>query len=154
MKLVGSVQLNRTGRPEDVYCCYRPKADQLLHEVLVTGELIRFPFAEVARGKNVDQVLRPDFTLCLDDFSIHGELDRATEGYRQARDRMHVYTERREFVLWVAPTVARMEGLRKRAACIRSHALFKVVGESTLLDFHGDTLPVESLSDFLPRAGT
>jgi len=136
-----------------VYCCYRIKNDILLHQVSAAMQVMLLPFVEVSFGKNVDADLRPDWTWYINGVSIHGELDRGTEGYRQARDRMHEYTKRRDFVLWVAPTQVRLDGLRERAKCIRSHALFKLADSETITDYAGHTIHLAEISDLLQGQG-
>src|SRR5713101_6865060 len=49
VRLVGSVA-RKAGRPEHVWCRYRPKADQLAHEVELTELCLRLHAGQVLRG--------------------------------------------------------------------------------------------------------
>src|SRR5437763_343617 len=53
VRLVGTVARKATGRPEHVYCGWRPKVDQLLHEVELTEVCQRLHAQAVLRGPHV-----------------------------------------------------------------------------------------------------
>jgi hypothetical protein len=149
---VGSVQLSKTGRPKDVLCRWQPQQTQLLHDVLTTAELLRFPNVPVNRGKFVDQSIRPDATLLMgDDFSpVHVELDRDTEGYRALKRRIRMYVGLHEPVIWIAPSEARMDGIRRHCKAIASDSFFKVLGSGFLYSYDGS----EYLAEFFCPASS
>lgn len=133
------MRLSKSGRPTDVYGCWQPQQTQMLHEVLLTGELLKCPHVPVNRGKHVDAALRPDATLFIGpaETPLHVELDRNTEGYRAVKRRIRSYAAFGEPVLWIAPTVARMDGLRRVCRPIAAVSYFKVLGADLLYDFDG-----------------
>lgn len=135
LKFIGYVKWG--GGQRKVFCGWRPKLNQLLHEVLLTQFLLPFLHLEIRRGKYVKKRLNPDATI-LGEPVVHVELDRDTEGYRQAKRRMQVYKNCPDLVVWVAPTMARMEGLRQRAAVIEQTALFTVLGSDEWLTYGGE----------------
>src|SRR5262245_51320107 len=60
VRLVGAVS-RKAGRPENVYCSWRPKPDQLLHEVELTELCLRLDASKILRGPHVlDSEVRPD----------------------------------------------------------------------------------------------
>jgi hypothetical protein len=133
------VQFSNTGRPTDVLCCWRPQHSQLLHEVLLTAELIRFPRFRVRRGKFVDQQIRPDATMLVGDGAspVHWEFDNSTENYARVKERLQVYLRRREPVIWVARTESRLDGIWKRAKALGDRAFFKIAGADVLYGHDG-----------------
>ncbi len=138
------MQLSKSGRPTDVLCCWRPQHAQLLHEVFVTGELIRFPKFRIRRGKFVDQQLRPDATMYVSDRSpVHFEFDNSTESYGQVKSRLQAYLRRREPVIWVARTESRMDGIWKRAKALGERAFFKLAGADVLYGHDGTQYATE-----------
>ncbi|MGC3971640.1 MAG: hypothetical protein QM775_31130 [Pirellulales bacterium] len=142
MKLVGTLLLHKEGRPEHVYCTWYPKQTELKHEVMLTTEMnMLWPYPS-KRGKFVDRYIRPDGTVFIKGKPMHFEIDRATEGYRQVKRRMLHYVPSRELVVFVAPTEARMNGIRTRAARIASHSFFKVSGSRVMYDFDGNEFEV------------
>lgn len=78
-----------------------------VHEFWVT-ELILLCWQYVKRLGNVDQDLKPDFTI-LDE--LHGEVDLDTEGYEQARCQFDRYRKADAYNVWFAPTETRLRGL-------------------------------------------
>lgn len=133
-----------------MYCSYRPQETQLRHEVLLTGELLRWPLLPVNRGKFVDQEIRPDATMFIgpEQAPLHVELDTGEESYRQVKTRMRAYLPSREPVLWIAPSEERMDGLISHAGAIRQHAFFKVLGSDVFYDGDGAEYLAESLGVF------
>lgn len=128
---------------------WKPQATQLLHEVLLTGELIRFPFVHVNRGKFVDSLILPDATLFIGPHlsPVHVELDRSTEGYTAVKSRIYkAYRSCPEPVIWIAPTKTRMDGIRRHANPIADRAFFKVIGSDVLYDFEGSEYLAEFFS--------
>ena len=108
-----------------------------MHEVLLTGEIIKLPLWPTVRGKNVGPLL-PDATTYIDGCPVHWELDRATEGYKAVRSRMQVYLPQREPVIWCAPTEARMEGIWKHCRPLKDRGFFKVIGSDEVYDWQGN----------------
>jgi hypothetical protein len=137
IRLVGTV-CRKTGRPEHVYCRYRPKADSLLHEVELTALCLRLHAGRILRGPHVtDAAVRPDAEAWINGVVYYLECDRGTMGYPQiVRDRFRKYRNCPHLCLWVCSTEARREGLRGRAECVRSTALFATMADA-LVSPHG-----------------
>jgi hypothetical protein len=130
VRLVGVVS-RKAGRPESVYCCWRPKPDQLLHDVTLTQLCLRLDAGRILRGPHViDQRARPDAEVWINGRLYYLELDRGTMSHEQIVRRFRKYENCRHLVLWVCPTEARREGLRLRAERIRSVALFTTLAEA------------------------
>jgi hypothetical protein len=135
IRLVGTV-CRKAGRPEHVYCRWRPKADQLLHEVELTELCLRIDAAEVRRGPHAtDAWVRPDAEVTIGGRPFYVELDRDTMGHAQLARRFRLYEDVPHHVLWVCPTVARRDALRARAAALRHTALFATLSDA-LADPH------------------
>jgi hypothetical protein len=125
IRCVGSIA--RTGgRPEHVYCRWRPKPDLLLHEVELTELCLKLHAGSVRRGPHVlDRRVLPDAELVINGVPYYLELDRGTMSPRQVvRDRFRKYRDYPHLCLWVCSSEARREGLRSQAESIRSTALF------------------------------
>lgn len=100
------------GRPEKVYCnSYRPKFDQLLHELLLTDFLLAYPDADVLRGWAVDRHRRPDAEMTLDGDHFDVELDTGEQSYAQVRRRQQRYIGSENRVLYVTTSRIRLAGL-------------------------------------------
>ncbi|MCA9047180.1 MAG: hypothetical protein KDA89_00530 [Planctomycetaceae bacterium] len=101
------------GRPVDVYCNgWRPKADHLEHELCLTDFLLKYPTADIVRGPEVDDRIRPDATMQLDGRTFHVELDTGLESHSQVRRRQQLgYTGVEDFVLYIALSERRCEAL-------------------------------------------
>jgi len=136
VRLVGTI-CRKAGRPEHVYCRFRPKADSLLHEVELTELCLRLDAAKILRGPEVtDARLRPDAEVWINGRLYYLELDRGTMGYAQIARRFRLYEECAHFVLWVCSSPQRVEGFRRRATAIRHTALFTTLA-SALTAPHG-----------------
>jgi hypothetical protein len=146
VRLVGTV-CRKVGRPEHVYCRYRPKADALLHEVELTELCLRIHAGKIVRGPHaVDPRLRPDAEVWINGRRYLLESDRGEMRYPQLQKRFRVYAGTRDIVLWVCSTPQRRDGLRERAECIRQAALFTTFAEALAAphgeiwrDYAGDT---------------
>lgn len=137
IRWVGSVA--RTGgRPEHVYCRWRPKPDLLLHEVELTQLCLRLHAGRILRGPHVeDRTLRPDAEVWINGVLFYLEFDRGTMGYAQvARDRFARYRDRPHLCLWVCSSAARRDRLRARAEGVRATALFATLADA-LASPHG-----------------
>lgn len=131
IRLVGTV-CQKPGRPENVYCRWTPKTDQMLHEVQLTQVCLRLDAARILRGPHVtDPDIRPDAEVWINGEVYYLEWDRGTMGYAQiVRHRFPKYERSRNLTLWVCPTPERLEGLRLRAARIRHVALFALAADA------------------------
>jgi hypothetical protein len=130
IRLVGTV-CRRSGRPEGVYCHYRPKADQLLHEVELTELCLRLGARCNLCGPHVrDQRMRPDAEVRIGGTVYYLELDRGTMSGAQIARRFRKYEWCKQLVLRVCPTAARREVLRRQADRLRHAALFTTFAEA------------------------
>lgn len=137
IRFVGTVA-RRAGRPEHVYCRWRPKVDQLLHEVELTELCLRLDAGRILRGPHVtDTQLRPDAEVWINGRLHYLELDRGTMGYLQIEKRFRKYEGCGHLVLWVCSSDERREGFRHRASGIRSIALFATLAD-VLPSPHGE----------------
>jgi hypothetical protein len=154
IRLVGTV-CQKAGRPENVYCRWTPKVDQLLHEVQLTQLCLRLDAEKILRGPQVsDMDVRPDAEVWINGEAYYLEWDRGTMSYAQiVRHRFRKYKRCRQLALWVCPTEVRREGLRARAESIRSVALFTTAAEA-LASPHGEIwLDYQGEKAALPREG-
>lgn len=137
VRLVGTIARTGTGRPEHVYCGWRLKPDQLLHEVELTEVCLRLHAARILRGPHVrDRARSPDAELWINGDYYALELDRGTTGAaRIEQERFPKYASSPHLCLWVCPTAARRETLRARAAGVRRTALFATM-QDALRDPH------------------
>lgn len=138
LRVVGHVVMGAAGHPERVYCNrWKPKSDQLRHDILLTDFLLCYPEARVVRGWEVDPRLRPDATMSLDGQDFHIELDTGSESYRKVRERQTVYAGVKELVLYVTQSDRRLEGLLRQSEAIKEMALFTTLRQ-VLAEPHGD----------------
>jgi hypothetical protein len=130
VRLVGTVS-RKPGRPEHVFCRWRPKPDQLLHEVELTELCLRLHAGRILRGPQLEgSDLRPDAELEINGDTYFLELDRGSMGLRQLRGRFRTYEGAGRLVLWVCPTQERLDGLRRQADAIGRLALFATFAEA------------------------
>lgn len=125
VRRLGTVSL-KDGRPEHVFGRGRCKTDNLLHEVQLTRLLLRINADEVRRGAGqVDPSLLPDAELWIAGQRYCLELDRGTMSLPEVvRKRFTKYRSVADFVLWICPSVSRVEALRGQAGVLRETALF------------------------------
>ncbi len=153
IRLVGTV-CRRSGRPEHVYCRWRAKPDQLLHEVELTALSLRIDAAKILRGPHgTANDLRPDAELWINGQRYFLELDRGTEGYAQITRRFHAYEGCNDFVLWICPTAERREGLRRRAEKLRHIALFTTFTDALSSPHDAVWIDYQGGHAALPREG-
>ncbi len=152
IRLVGTVSLKTAGRPENVYCRWTPKFNQLLHDVQLTQMCFQLDAEKILRGPHVlDMAVRPDAEVWINGTVYYLEWDRGTMSYAQiVRHRFRKYEQCKHLALWVCSTDVRREGLRTRAESIRTVALFTTAREalasphrSIWIDYRGEkaTLP-------------
>jgi hypothetical protein len=124
VRLVGTIW-RKAGRPENVYCRWRPKGDQLLHEVELTEVCLRLSVDRLLRGPAVsDRAVRPDAEIWINGELLYLELDRGTMRLGQIERRFARYDGCPHVSLWVCPDRQRVENLRGRAETMRCTALF------------------------------
>jgi hypothetical protein len=147
LRLVATIVIGDAGRPENVYCnSYKPKYDQLRHELLLTDFLLCYPEADTLRGWAVNRRVRPDAQITLADYFYYIELDTGEQSHAQVRRRQARYAGVEDFVLYVTLSPRRLEGLRRHAhEAVRSIALFTTLDEvqrdphgPVWIDVHGE----------------
>jgi hypothetical protein len=126
------------GRPENVYCNgWKPKCDQLRHELLLTDFLLEYPAADTLRGWAVNRRLRPDAEMTLGDYFYYVELDTGEESYAQVCRRQARFVGVEDYLLYVTMTAKRLEGLRRHAHDAVKHiAMFTTLADAQR-DPHG-----------------
>ena len=137
LRAVGHALMEITGRPEIAYCnSWKPKADQLRHEVWVTDFLLCYPEAEIVRGWRVDRQIRADAEMELRGQKFYVELDSGEQSHRQVRQRQLAYAGVRDFLLYVTLSERRLAGLIKHAESVKHIALFTTL-QRVMADPHG-----------------
>ena len=137
-RYIGGVLMNRTGKPTSVYCNgWTPNSRTLLHEVLLTDELIPYYGCEILRGPKVDPELRPDATVFINSSptgELHFEMDNGTEHIEQIRERMEITGQYSDPVIWVFQQQERMERVMGFSA---QNSYFKLYGHKEIFDSSG-----------------
>ncbi len=132
--LVGAV--GASGGPEKVYCRWRPKADQLRHELDLTRVCLQLSASRIHRGPAVnDLAISPDAEVWINGHVFYLELDRGTMRLKQIERRFARYEACPHFSLWVCADEKRKEELRCRAGNLRTTALFTTFAQA-LADPH------------------
>ena len=135
IRFAGTV-CRKLGHPEHVFCRWRPKEDNLIHEVELTELCFRLDAERILRGPHTtDDRIRPDAEAWINGQLYYLELDRGSMGYAQMERRFRLYEDFPHFVLWTCPTAERRDGLRGRAERLRHCALFTTLPEA-LADPH------------------
>lgn len=127
--LVGTLS-RRGGRPEHVYCRWRPRPQALIHELDLTELCLRLPAEILRRGPGgADRVVLPDAEAVIGGEVYYIELDRGTMCHAQMTRRFRLYEGCPHFSLWVCATAQRREEMRRLAGSLRATALFATLGE-------------------------
>jgi hypothetical protein len=131
--------MSDSGRPENVFCNgWKPKYDQLRHELLLTDFLLGYPEADPLRGWAVNRRLRPDAEMTLGDYFYYVELDTGEQTHAQVRRRQARYAGVEDYVLYVTLSPKRLDGLRRNAHdAVKSIALFTTLADAQR-DPHGE----------------
>ena len=149
--------MNRTGRTTVVYCNgWTPNSRTLLHEVLLTDELIAMLIAmlklenvsdihsvEILRGPKVDRDLRADATVFINTpfheqtGELHYELDNGSEHMKQLRDKMENLKLFIDPVVWVFQQPERMQDVMSFST---ANSYFKLYGHQEIFNSHGQVV--------------
>lgn len=128
---VGTLDGAAGGRPEHVYCRWRPRPETLVHEIELTEVCLKLDARTLRRGPAViDREVRPDAEAEIGGETYYVELDRGTMGRSQLARRFRLYADCPHFSLWVCSTPARRDALRAMAAPLRRTALFTTLDEA------------------------
>jgi hypothetical protein len=121
-----------SGRPENIFSNgFKPKYDQIRHELLLTDFLLGYPEADTLRGWAVNRRLRPDAEMTLGDYFYYVELDTGEQTHAQVRRRQARYAGVEDFVLYVTMSPKRLESLRRHAhEAVRKIALFTTLADA------------------------
>ncbi|WP_407652642.1 replication-relaxation family protein [Aporhodopirellula aestuarii] len=131
VKEVGTVLLKDTGRKNKVFCTQDIRPDRVRHELYLTKWLLNQEADYVVRYADVDASLRPDAELHFEDGLLFVELDTGSESHEQVRQRMAVYQNCTDPVVWVCLTEKRLDGIKD--VCPYSHHLFSLWNVSKFL---------------------
>ena len=121
------------GRPESVFCNgWRPKYDQLRHEVKLTDFLLLYTPDELVRGWYVDRTIRPDAQMLLEEQKYYVELDTGHMSMGQIKRRQVVYRDVTDhLVLYVTlGTQRRVKSLIQASQLIDKIGLFTTLDEA------------------------
>jgi hypothetical protein len=121
------------GRPQDVYCNgWRPKEDNLKHEVMLTEFLLPFmPAAEIVRGPYCDRKILADAELTFGDHKFYIEMDTGTVDHKRQQKRWaKCYSHVGDYLLVVTSSTTRMKNLIRNAAAVHSIALFTTFAQA------------------------
>ena len=131
LRLIGEIMVGDSGRPQKVYCNgWKPKPDQIRHEVLLTDFLFCYPSSYITRGWLVNKDLRPDAEMTLGGIRFNVELDTGTESHSQVRRRQQVYVGSTEFVLFVTLSARRLRGLTSKClTAVKDICLFTTLDQ-------------------------
>ena len=131
LKRIGKVISKESGRPENVYCNgWKPKADQLEHELFLTDFCLCYPDADFKRGWIVNRKLRPDAEMVLDGIRFNIELDTGEQSHKQVCKRQKCYANSTDYLLYVTQSHRRLEKLRTAAEeCVRPIVLFTTLAD-------------------------
>lgn len=132
LRKVGETMVQDTGRQEKVYCNgWKPKSDQLRHEVLLTDFLLLYGDAETVRGWHVDRTLRPDAEMRLHGLLYYVELDTGHMSLSQIRKRQEAYRGASNLVLYVTlGTQVRLRNLMRTSERIEQIGLFTTFSQA------------------------
>jgi hypothetical protein len=115
----------RAARPENVYCRWHPKSNQLLHEVELSEVCLRLSAGRILRGPDLtDRATLADTEVWINQQMFYLELDRGTMRRKQIEGRLAKYERCPHLLLWVCSDGKRMEELRAQAEKVRHTALF------------------------------
>lgn len=109
---------------------WKPKSDQLRHEVLLTDFLLGYPDAEVVRGLTVNDRIRPDAEMVLGGRKFYVELDTGEMNHSRVQQRHAAYAGVQDFLLFVTLSAARMPRLIAGAEAVREIALFTTLEQA------------------------
>ena len=124
--------LKKDCRPMNVFCNgYYPKADNLLHEVLLTDFLFSyFEFATSKRHKKCDKFIRPDAEMEMAGFKYYVEMDTGSVHHGVQKRRWRRYEQvTQDLLLVVTLSPIRMENLIRHANRVASIALFTTLDQ-------------------------
>jgi hypothetical protein len=128
--VVGTIR-DGPGRPEHVYCCWRPEAEDLQHQVRLTELFLRLDAGTINRGPSVsDRTIRPDAELWIKGQPYYLELDRGERKAAALVQRLSAYESCPHPSLWVCLGPERAEWFRQQAGQLRAPALFACLYEA------------------------
>ena len=130
-----------------MYCAWSPAS--LLHEVMLTDELLDFLSLDIERGNRVGKY-NSDAVIRFGKLPVCCEMDLDTEGYDQVREQMAVYENAQIYNVWFAPTTARVEGLM---AVGTPYSLYSVCGSRVWINAEKNVLTVDQILSLRTPAG-
>lgn len=139
--------MNDTGRKSDVYCAWSPVS--LLHEVLLTEELLDFMELKIDRGNKVGR-FNSDAVIHFGDTPLCCEMDMGTEGYTQIESQMEAYERAGIYNVWFGTSPARVNGLMRAAT---SFSLFSVCGSRVWMNSAAEPVSVDQILSLMSPAG-
>ena len=136
---MGSVLLNSSGRKHNVYADYQPR--HLLHDVMMTKQIV--PVWKYTIRQKLDEHLKPDAEIRINDLVIYCEMDMGTEDIeRDVVPQMKKYEDADVYNVWFAKR-ERLEELMKVRA---KRSMFSECGSYLWFDGVGDEMQIGSLT--------
>jgi hypothetical protein len=144
----GKLKVNATGSPTALFSTWIVSKARLRHEYGLTRWLWDQGLidAAIVRGPHVDPAKEPDGTLTGPP-AIHLEWDTGTETWRQLRTHFKKLAHSRDYVLVIAPSERRMQGVQSclRGLGIDGIVLFTHLATDRIWSLRGQSEPLEKL---------
>lgn len=142
MKVVGLVQADN-GAPARMFGTWRPRSIE--HEYQLSEELIAWelwgamPFKDWRRGSTTHAELRPDSEV--DGLML--EFDTGAESRKQVVKQARRYFGHPGVVMWIVPTMNRIEWIREVAD--KRNTLVKIIGQKECFSLSGRETSVDKV---------
>lgn len=148
IKKVGYARLNEDGRPQTVFCGWRPKADWMEHEILLSkfclwvereyGDEVE----NILRGNEVDKKQKADAELFLAGKHFPTEMDTGSMSSQKVKSRWNTaYRDCEDTVVVLTLDENRRKWMIERSEAIQEIAIFGVLDDvienGTFVDFFG-----------------
>ena len=114
IKFIGWVIL-RGGRPEKCYAAFTVKSDNVAHEVEISWLLFLIQKDAYVRGAGVDPAYLSDADITIGEKMYHLERDKDTLNTKDTRERLNVYKDCPNRILWVCDDMPRVREMIRLA---------------------------------------
>jgi len=128
IKCIGTEQLKKRGRPEDVYFNGTGKVEHVKHEVFLTRALLKYAWDSVKRLHDVDPRIAADAECVRNGFKFFFELDRGVS-YPNMERRWKKYEGVEDYLLVITTTERRKVGVIEHSKAVAGIGLFTTLDE-------------------------